>query len=99
MMSNARLTWENAPGSLAITGFVNNLENALVFANSTQSPGKPGVIYNQLRPPHLWRAWHAQVLNRISRCQHRPNVGNGRVDRFSPAIASGQAQDRVAIAG
>jgi iron complex outermembrane receptor protein len=41
MMSNARLTWENAPGSLAITGFVNNLENALVFANSTQSPGKP----------------------------------------------------------
>ncbi|PTR11843.1 iron complex outermembrane receptor protein [Novosphingobium sp. GV055] len=54
MMSNARLTWENAPGSLAITGFVNNLENALVFANSTQSPGKPGVIYNQMRPPRTY---------------------------------------------
>jgi len=54
MMSNARLTYETPSGKLAITGFVNNLENALVFANSVQSPAKPGVIYNQIRPPRTF---------------------------------------------
>lgn len=54
MMSNARLTWESAPGGVSLTAFVNNLENELVFANSTQSPGKPGVIYNQIRPPRTY---------------------------------------------
>lgn len=54
MMSNARLTYETASGKLAITAFVNNIENELVFANSVQSPAKPGVIYNQIRPPRTY---------------------------------------------
>jgi iron complex outermembrane receptor protein len=54
MMSNARLTYETASGNLAITAFVNNLENELVFSNSFQSPAKAGVIYNQLRPPRTY---------------------------------------------
>ncbi len=54
MMSNARVTWETPNGGLAITGFVNNIEDELVFANSLQHPAKPGVIYNQLRPPRTF---------------------------------------------
>jgi iron complex outermembrane receptor protein len=54
MMSNARLTYETASGQLAVTAFVNNLENELVFSNSLQSPAKAGVIYNQLRPPRTY---------------------------------------------
>lgn len=54
MMSNARVTWEAPSGRLAVTGFVNNLEDELVFANSSQSPAKAGVIYNQLRPPRTF---------------------------------------------
>ncbi|ADL01413.1 TonB-dependent receptor [Brevundimonas subvibrioides] len=54
MMSNARVTWETPSGNLAITGFINNIEDELVFANSSQSPAKPGVIYNQIRPPRTY---------------------------------------------
>ncbi len=36
------------------TGFVNNTEDEIVFANSLQSPAKPGVLYNQLRPPRTY---------------------------------------------
>lgn len=54
MMSNARLTYETDSGNYAITAFVNNLENELVFSNSLQSPAKSGVIYNQLRPPRTY---------------------------------------------
>jgi iron complex outermembrane receptor protein len=54
MMSNARLMYETANGKYSLTGFVNNLENELVFNNSLQSPAKPGVIYNQLRPPRTY---------------------------------------------
>ncbi|NWG52978.1 MAG: TonB-dependent receptor [Hydrogenophilaceae bacterium] len=53
MMSNLRVTWENEPGDLAVTGFLNNIENELVFSNSLQSPAKPGVVYNQIRPPRV----------------------------------------------
>jgi iron complex outermembrane recepter protein len=54
MMSNARVTWEPPAAKLALTAFINNLENELVFSNSLQSPAKSGVIYNQLRPPRTW---------------------------------------------
>lgn len=54
MMSNARLTYESASGNLSLTGFINNIENELVFSNSLQSPAKPGVIYSQLRPPRTY---------------------------------------------
>lgn len=54
MMSNARITYETASGMFALTGFVNNLENELVFSNSFQSPVKSGTIYNQLRPPRTY---------------------------------------------
>lgn len=54
MMSNARLTYETSSGKLAITAFINNLENEVVFSNSLQSPIKAGVIYNQLRPPRTY---------------------------------------------
>jgi iron complex outermembrane recepter protein len=54
MMSNARLTYETQSGKLALTAFINNLENELVFSNSLQSPAKAGVIYNQLRPPRTY---------------------------------------------
>lgn len=54
MMSNGRVTWETPSGGLAITGFVNNIEDETVFANSSQSPAKPGVIYNQVRPPRTF---------------------------------------------
>lgn len=54
MMSNARVTWEEAGGRFTIGAFVNNLENTLVFAASLQSPAKPGVFYNQLRPPRTY---------------------------------------------
>ncbi|MDT0510108.1 TonB-dependent receptor domain-containing protein [Novosphingobium sp. MMS21-SN21R] len=54
MVSNARVTWESASGAISLTGFVNNLENELVFANSLQSPAKAGVVYNQLRPPRTY---------------------------------------------
>jgi iron complex outermembrane receptor protein len=54
MMSNARLTYETANGRYSLTGFINNLENRLVFSNSLQSPVKSGTIYNQLRPPRTY---------------------------------------------
>ena len=54
MMSNARVTWEAPSGGVAVTGFVNNIEDELVFANSFQSPAKAGTIYNQLRPPRTF---------------------------------------------
>lgn len=54
MMSNARLTWEPQGGRLALTAFVNNIEDELVFSNSLQSPAKAGVIYNQMRPPRTY---------------------------------------------
>ncbi|MGE4429553.1 MAG: TonB-dependent receptor [Sphingobium sp.] len=54
MMSNARLTYETPSGNLAVTGFVNNLEDKLVFSNGLQSPAKAGVFYNQLRPPRTY---------------------------------------------
>jgi len=54
MMSNARLTYETASGKLALTAFINNIENELVFSNSLQSPAKAGVFYNQLRPPRTY---------------------------------------------
>jgi iron complex outermembrane recepter protein len=54
MMSNARITWEPQGGKLALTAFVNNIEDELVFSNSLQSPAKPGVIYNQMRPPRTY---------------------------------------------
>lgn len=54
MMSNARITWETMEGKLALTGFINNIENELVFANSLQSPAKPGTVYNQIRPPRTY---------------------------------------------
>jgi iron complex outermembrane receptor protein len=54
MMSNARLTYETAGGRYSLTGFVNNIENTLVFSNSLQSPAKSGTIYNQLRPPRTY---------------------------------------------
>jgi iron complex outermembrane receptor protein len=54
MMSNARVTYETPSGKLALTGFVNNIEDEIVFSNSLQSPAKPGTIYNQLRPPRTY---------------------------------------------
>lgn len=54
MMSNARLTYETANGRYSLTGFINNLENELVYSNSLQSPAKAGTIYNQLRPPRTY---------------------------------------------
>lgn len=54
MQSNARVTYEVEGGQFALTGYVNNIENELVFSNSLQSPAKPGVIYNQLRPPRTY---------------------------------------------
>jgi iron complex outermembrane receptor protein len=53
-MSNARLTYEVADGRWSFTGFVNNIEDKVVFANSLQSPAKAGVIYNQVRPPRTY---------------------------------------------
>jgi iron complex outermembrane receptor protein len=54
MMSNAHLTYETANGKFALTGFINNIENELVFSNSLQSPAKAGTLYNQLRPPRTY---------------------------------------------
>lgn len=55
MMSSARLTWENEPGSVAVTAFIDNIEDELVFSNSLQSPVKAaGAIYNQIRPPRTY---------------------------------------------
>jgi iron complex outermembrane receptor protein len=54
MMSNARLTYETANGRYSLTGFINNIENTLVYSNSLQSPAKAGTIYNQLRPPRTY---------------------------------------------
>ena len=54
MMSNARVTWENAAGGFGLTAYVNNIEDELVFSNSLQSPAKAGTIYNQLRPPRTY---------------------------------------------
>jgi iron complex outermembrane receptor protein len=54
MTSNARLTWETQSGNFSLTGFINNIEDELVFSNSLQSPAKPGTIYNQLRPPRTY---------------------------------------------
>jgi iron complex outermembrane receptor protein len=54
MISNARISWENESGKLAIAGFISNIEDEIVFANSLQSPAKAGVLYNQLRPPRTY---------------------------------------------
>jgi len=53
-MSNARLTYEAVDGRWSLTGYVNNIEDEVVFANSLQSPAKAGVIYNQVRPPRTY---------------------------------------------
>jgi iron complex outermembrane receptor protein len=53
-MSNAFVTWESQSGGLALTGFINNIEDETVFSNSFQSPVKTGTIYNQLRPPQTY---------------------------------------------
>jgi iron complex outermembrane receptor protein len=53
-MSNARATYETADARYALTAFVNNIEDKVVFANSLQSPAKAGVIYNQVRPPRTY---------------------------------------------
>lgn len=54
MMSNARLTYTTVNGAYALTGFINNIENELVYANSLQSPAKAGTLYNQIRPPRTY---------------------------------------------
>jgi iron complex outermembrane receptor protein len=54
MMSNASLTYETANGRFALTGFINNIENKLVYSNSFQSPVKAGTVYNQIRPPRTY---------------------------------------------
>lgn len=54
MLSNARVTWDDASGKFNLGAFVNNIENTLVYAASLQSPAKPGVFYNQLRPPRTY---------------------------------------------
>lgn len=53
-MSNVRLTYETQAGGLALTAFVNNIEDKLVFSNSLQSPAKSGTVYNQIRPPRTY---------------------------------------------
>lgn len=53
-MSNLRVTYETEAGGLALTAFVNNIEDELVFSNSLQSPAKAGTIYNQMRPPRTY---------------------------------------------
>lgn len=53
-MSNARVTYEAPGGEWSLTGYVNNIEDKVVFANSLQSPAKAGVIYNQVRPPRTY---------------------------------------------
>ncbi|PHY18082.1 TonB-dependent receptor [Caulobacter sp. BP25] len=53
-MSNARVTYEAPGGRWSLTGYVNNIEDKVVFANSLQSPAKAGVIYNQIRPPRTY---------------------------------------------
>jgi iron complex outermembrane receptor protein len=55
-MTNARITWESGSGGLALTAFVNNIEDEWVFSNSLQSPVKTGTIYNQIRPPRTYGA-------------------------------------------
>ncbi len=54
MMSNAHLTYETESGAFALTGFVNNIEDELVFSNTVQSPAKSGTFYNQIRPPRTY---------------------------------------------
>lgn len=53
-MTNARITYETASGKYAVTAFVTNIEDEIVFSNSFQSPVKSGVFYNQLRPPRTY---------------------------------------------
>jgi iron complex outermembrane receptor protein len=53
-MSNAHATFETADDKWAVTAFVNNIEDVVVFANSLQSPAKAGVVYNQVRPPRTY---------------------------------------------
>ncbi|PZN34785.1 MAG: TonB-dependent receptor [Proteobacteria bacterium] len=55
-MSNARLTYETESGAFALTAFINNIEDELVFSNSLQSPAKSGTVYNQMRPPRTYGA-------------------------------------------
>ncbi|OYY91635.1 MAG: TonB-dependent receptor [Sphingomonas sp. 28-66-16] len=52
--TNAHLTYETANGKYSITGFVNNIEDSLIYSNSFQSPVKSGTIYNQIRPPRTF---------------------------------------------
>lgn len=54
MTSDARVQYELAGGRYSLTAFVNNIENATVYAASFQSPVKNGVLYNQLRPPRTY---------------------------------------------
>ncbi|MBI1684094.1 TonB-dependent receptor [Caulobacter hibisci] len=53
-MSNARASYETEDGRYVFTGFVNNIEDEVVFANSLQSPVKSGTVYNQVRPPRTY---------------------------------------------
>ena len=66
MMSNARVTYESDSRHLAVTAFINNIEDELVFSNSLQSPAKPG---DDLQPDpaaaHLRREGNGAVLTDI----------------------------------
>jgi iron complex outermembrane receptor protein len=53
-VTNVRVTYETQSEAFALTGYVNNLENEIVYNNSFQSPVKSGTIYNQMRPPRVY---------------------------------------------
>lgn len=54
MTSNLRITYAPRSDVFELTGFVNNVENALVFSNSLQTPAKAGTLYNLIRPPRTY---------------------------------------------
>jgi iron complex outermembrane receptor protein len=52
--TNLRLTYAPPRDRFELTGFVNNVENTLIYSNSLQSPVKAGTLYNLIRPPRTY---------------------------------------------
>ncbi|WP_159107296.1 TonB-dependent receptor [Azospirillum sp. B4] len=52
--TNISLTYTAASGGWSMTGYVNNLEDAVIFTGGNQDMFKPGIAYTNLRPPRTF---------------------------------------------
>ncbi|MEA1673944.1 TonB-dependent receptor [Nitrospirillum sp. BR 11163] len=52
--TNISLTYTAASGGWSATGYVNNVEDAVIFTGGNQDMFKPGIAYTNIRPPRTF---------------------------------------------